>query len=251
MISTQRLEEKGQLWLAARCSSTTLDGAGEGEDDESYSGFPRDQQRRVDTGSRDARSRLSNRRGSMHHLSSSSSRRGSAVDALCERETQIDGPDFVDGFDLEEQNEDGDGDGDGEDVDEGEMRRIVMGRIGGWVDWAVGWMDMRDLGEDEDDDDDNHDHNEDQHRQEDGEGVEHRKAIIHRNDTQYGAVSTSTKGNMDPVELQKRLRRRNDRDGDEEKGAHQIGVPAPPPDGHAGVWSDTKWLLGVARRAVV
>lgn len=34
-----------------------------------------------------------------------------------------------------------------EEVDEGEMRRVVMGRVGGWVDWMVGWMDLRGEGE--------------------------------------------------------------------------------------------------------
>ena len=28
-------------------------------------------------------------------------------------------------------------------MDEGEMRRVVLGRVGGWVDWAIGWMDFR------------------------------------------------------------------------------------------------------------
>ena len=32
---------------------------------------------------------------------------------------------------------------DDEEVDEGEMRKVVLGRVGGWVDWAVGWMEGR------------------------------------------------------------------------------------------------------------
>lgn len=35
------------------------------------------------------------------------------------------------------------------EVDEGEMKRIVMGRVGGWVDWAVGWIDFKTFGESE------------------------------------------------------------------------------------------------------
>ena len=30
------------------------------------------------------------------------------------------------------------------DAEESELRRLVWGRVGGWVDWAVGWMDWRD-----------------------------------------------------------------------------------------------------------
>lgn len=37
----------------------------------------------------------------------------------------------------------------GEEVDEGEMRRVVLGRVGGWVDWAVGWLDLRGEGDEE------------------------------------------------------------------------------------------------------
>lgn len=36
-------------------------------------------------------------------------------------------------------------------MDEGEMRKLVLGRVGGWVDWMVGWMDLRGLGEEDGD----------------------------------------------------------------------------------------------------
>ena len=29
-------------------------------------------------------------------------------------------------------------------IDETEMRKVILGRVGGWVDWAVGWMEGRD-----------------------------------------------------------------------------------------------------------
>lgn len=37
------------------------------------------------------------------------------------------------------------------EVDEGEMKRILMGRVGGWVDWAVGWIEFKSFGENESD----------------------------------------------------------------------------------------------------
>jgi len=126
---------------------------------------------------------------------------------------EVMGPDFVD---VDEEEEEG---REGEDVDEGEMRKVVMGRVGGWVDWAVGWMDMR--GEDVDDDGD------------EGAGEE-------------GVAGT--KGELDPVELQKRLRRKK-RDEELEGGTSAVGKP---PEGEqAGVWSDAKWLLGVAKKVAL
>ena len=73
------------------------------------------------------------------------------------------GPDFVDGVydDYEDELEGGVGmEGEGY-VNESEMRRLVLGRVGGWVDWAVGWaVDFR--GEDDGE----------VHENEDGDGDE-------------------------------------------------------------------------------
>lgn len=38
---------------------------------------------------------------------------------------------------------------------ESEVQNLLMARVGGWLEWAVGWMDFRD--DDSDDDDDNDD----------------------------------------------------------------------------------------------
>ena len=38
-------------------------------------------------------------------------------------------------------------------VDEGEMRKLILGRVGGWVDWMVGWMDFRGSREEDEVDD--------------------------------------------------------------------------------------------------
>ncbi len=122
-------------------------------------------------------------------------------------------PDFVNGGDGEEE----------EEVDEGEMRRVVMGRVGGWVDWAVGWMDFRGEGEGED---------------EDGDG-----------DGEVGK-----RGELDAGELKRRLRGK--KGGDEEvesaggSGSEGTGSVGAAPE-IASVWGDAKWLLGVARKAAV
>lgn len=77
------------------------------------------------------------------------------------------GPDFVSGFAEDDGGEFDEDDDDRtaesgylmEVEDESEIRKVVMGRVGGWVDWAVGWMDLRgeeenENGEGDGDDDD-------------------------------------------------------------------------------------------------
>lgn len=120
------------------------------------------------------------------------------------------GPDFVN---VEEEEE-----GVEEDVDEGEMRRLVMGRFGGTIDWAVGWMDFRGEGEDEEED----------------AGVDQENRM---------------KGELDPVELQKRLCKKKRRDDEATCGNNAKGLVRPPPEGNqASVWNDAKWLLGLATK---
>jgi len=117
------------------------------------------------------------------------------------------GPDFVD---VEEDEDEG------EVVDEGEMRRVVMGRVGGWVDWAVGWMDFR--GE--------------------GEGEE-----------EEGGGGDSKEGGLDVREVGRRLQKRAENEGD---GGKEWGERAePPPDVPTGAWDDAKWLLGMASRVAI
>lgn len=128
-LTTSTLEEKGQAWLVTRSSSTSLteslysQGVGLANDEISSS--------------RPAafHSRLKSRTASR-----ASSRRGSVG---AERGAILIEPDFVIpereilGSELLPE------------VDEGEMKRIVMGRVGGWVDWAVGWIDFKTFGENE------------------------------------------------------------------------------------------------------
>lgn len=130
-------------------------------------------------------------------------------------------PDFL----VQENEEDefeGTGGAEEEEVDDGEMRKIVMGRVGGWVDWAVGWMDFRAEDEDEGDayevplgDD------------EEGNLVQKKSAIQHRE-------------------------RELDQRGVEIGEVLLVGPPPPPPpQAGDGMWTDTKWLLGVASKIVL
>ncbi|KAK0514767.1 hypothetical protein JMJ35_003384 [Cladonia borealis] len=112
------------------------------------------------------------------------------------------------------------------------MRRIVKGKIGGWVDWAVGWMDFRgEDGEEEEGD-------EEEQGEEFGEG--------------QGGEGDGKEA-LDVMELQKRLRRKKRRDEveDADGSSGEPGIVTPPPQGEdVGVWSDAKWLLGVATKVV-
>lgn len=132
------------------------------------------------------------------------------------------GPDFVDV--EEEEEEEG-----GEEVDEGEMKRVVMGRVGGWVDWAVGWMDFRGEGEDGEEEEEEEEGDPEVVEEVRGEGV--------------------VKGELDPVELQKRLRRKKRKDEEVEIGGMDNTVGSAPE--RAGVWSDARWLLRVAAKAAL
>lgn len=209
-LTLTRLEEKGQSWLAARHSSTSLTG-GDVEEEDGDDAVHRslDGERSGTYNHLGARNRV--QQGDARSRRSSAGRGGvGAGEGDGEGEEEMMGPDFVD---VDEEGREG------EDVDEGEMRKLVMGRVGGWVDWAVGWMDMR--GEDVDDD---------------GEEVD----VEER--------GGRARGELDPMELQKRLGRKK-RDEDMEEGTG--GVDSPPEGEQAGVWSDARWLLGVARKVAL
>lgn len=161
-----------------------------------------------------AQSRVQSRRGSI------GGGRGEEYEVREEEEQEEIRPDFVN---AEEENEN-----QGEEVDEGEMKRVVMGRVGGWVDWAVGWMDFRGEGEEEEEEEES-----------DAEGA------VKGDDG--GAVA---KGGLDPVELQKRLRKKKTKDDEAESGGEGVhGVGSAPET--AGLWSDAQWLVGVATKAVL
>ncbi len=94
-------------------------------------------------------------------------------------------------------------------VNEGEMRKLVLGRVGGWVDWMVGWMDLRGSGEEDGDD-----------------GMGEGEVVDEKPDEEEekGQEGWRLLG-----------------EGDVDGGS---GLPAPGPGG--GAWEDAKWLLRIA-----
>ncbi len=165
-------------------------------------------------------SRAQSRRGSVGGLRGEKEEVGEEEEEEEEEEEGEIGPDFVD-VDVE------DGEEQGEEVDEGEMRRVVLGRVGGWVDWAVGWMEFRGDGEEEED------------AGEDDGGVKGE-----------GGEAVIVRGELDPVELQKRLRKKKRRDDEVETGSEGTDTLSSAPE-QAGVWGDAKWLLGVATKVAL
>lgn len=129
------------------------------------------------------------------------------------------GPDFVDPAVFEDEALIGDE----EEVDEGEMKRVIMGRAKGWIDWAVGWMDLRgeeEIWEGSDDD-------EKENRDAKGNG----------------------RGNTD-----ERRRRKQESLGLEDgadKSGEAVELGPPPQDRDAGAMADAKWLLNVASKLIV
>ncbi|KAI9797776.1 MAG: hypothetical protein M1833_005278 [Piccolia ochrophora] len=129
-------ESKGQSWLVARSSSTSLVDHGDDEDGNDERGFADDEYSPVLPRSRIASrggSRVGSRYGSRVELMTPGGggrrRRSSA-----EEEEFVAEPDFVDVNEDEEQAE--------ELVDEAEMSRLTRERgfgLGGWVDRLVGW----------------------------------------------------------------------------------------------------------------
>lgn len=123
--------------------------------------------------------------------------------------TGVEGVDFVDEEEV-----------DPEEGDEGEMRRVVWGRVGGWVDWAVGWMDWR-VDEAE------------------GEGME------------GDEVDEGEEKDLDGEGKRKRRRRRGEGDRIVVNRIDDVGrLEVQPPVGDGG-WKDAKWLLGVAGKILV
>ena len=211
-LTTSTLEEKGHAWLATRNSSTSLtepshsQGFGLLAGDERSPSLPSSSRSRFN-------SRLASR---------ASSRRGSV---RAERGAILIEPDFVTpereilGSELLPE------------VDEGELTRIVTGRVGGWVDWAVGWMDFKSFGENEGD-------------MESGE-IEQGGEVKNHGEIYEGKPGWNHEKRPPPEELM----------GGEEKNQDitdifrdDISNPLSPGEGG---WSDAKWLLGVAGSIVL
>ena len=128
------------------------------------------------------------------------------------------GPDFVDPevFDDEEMIEE-------DEHDEGEMKRMIMGRARGWVDWAVGWMDLR-------------------NEEEEGEGSEDEI----EDERQASATHTGDIDGRKPRE------QKSPSYGDSTGYSEEAVVCDPPPrDDGAGVMADARWLLNIASKLII
>ncbi|KAL8770268.1 MAG: hypothetical protein Q9209_003904 [Squamulea sp. 1 TL-2023] len=235
-LAMHAMEEKGQAWLASRSSATSLSHTDiDTYNDASSTSFEPTFPPRMDTKSTQSRSsppshyssRVPSRVGSK-----SGSRAGSGSDLRMTQTklsspTQNDGPldalpdiaqdlgdiepDFInlDERDREEQEA-------VEVVDEGEMRRLILGRFGGWVDWMVGWMDFREL----------------------------------RGDDEVCEVKGNEADDMENTrgEAQEKRGHLRERDGGDMEKENEGGIPAP--DSGNGAWEDAKWLLKIAANSL-
>lgn len=205
-LTTSTLEAKGQAWLVTRNSSTSLTEPSHSE------GFGLADDERSHSRPAISRSRLNSRLASR-----ASSRRGSVG---VERGAIHIEPDFVIpereilGSELLP------------DVDEGEMRKIVMGRVGGWIDWAVGWIDLESFDENESD-------------IEPGEIEEGREENSHGE-----RVERKPEWKHDKRPAPEILKGEEGTNRDI-KGIFRDDISDPLLPGEGG-WSDAKWLLGVA-----
>lgn len=151
-------------------------------------------------------------RAQSRFASARNSRRGSGVGVGVREEGGMGmEPDFVDGGEDEEEEE--------EEVDEGEVRRLIGVRMGGWVDWLVGWMDFRGDEEGEEQGEEEGDEDVGLREKERDEGVRRWK-----------------RGESDRVVVR-------------EREAGDRAVEKPPEDGE-GAWKDAAWLLSVATKII-
>ena len=217
-LTTSTAESKGQAWLATRTSSTSLVEAN--APIERFESYTAD----------DEFSPVSYRhasRSQSRYGSRGTSRRGSRVGIMTPAGFKTPGErdeddasgyfenvavDFVDGVDEEAVVE-----------DDGEMRRLVWGRVGGWVDWAVGWMDFREDLEEENQ----------EVEQEDGDG--------NSNEQQR----PGTLRIQEPVKPDKPRRRRQP----PIEGIERIKDLPPAPESQ-GLVGDAAWLLGLAKNSL-
>ncbi|MCJ1386481.1 hypothetical protein MMC17_009607 [Xylographa soralifera] len=208
LLTTTTAEAKGQAWLATRTSSTSL-----GDYDTFVYPEPGDAAYRADDEFSPVSTRYS--RPGSRHASARGSRRASGVGEMMVLGGRLEGEEerqgyFGEGVDFVDE-----GDEEVGEDEEGEMRRVVWGRVGGWVDWAVGWMDWRVDGEEEE--------------REEGVGQEDAEKVD-------GRRRRRPRGEGDRISM---LRRENP-----EK------LEVPPPEGDGG-WRDAAWLLGVAKKVLI
>ncbi|MCJ1244362.1 hypothetical protein MMC30_001560 [Trapelia coarctata] len=223
VLTTTTAESKGQAWLATRSSSTSL---------ENYT-YPLESSYKADDEFSPVSvrySRSGSRPGS-RFTSARGSRRGSRVGVMTpmgvrtpgeEDEVEREEGDYFGGVDFVDES--------GVEGEEGEMRRVVWGRVGGWVDWAVGWMDWR--VDEEGEIEIEREGEDDKEGKKDGEG---------ENGGQKGGEG----------ERKRRRRRRGEGDRIVVNRVDEVArLEVPPPEGDGG-WKDAQWLLGVAKKILV
>ena len=212
-LTVSAAESKGQAWLATRTSSTSLaDGAAHGSRDALYTAddeFSPVSYRHT--------SRPSSRFGSR-----GTSRRGSRVGIMTPLGIKTpgdrDGPgadyfesvraDFVEDEEDEEDPE----------AEDSEVKQVIWGHVGGWVDWAVGWMDFR---ADEDE-----------------------KELDQLEHLQEGVAASSPRA--DSKRTIKFTKKRPGKEGATDVYSQTTRhIPRAPE--HEGVVQDAAWLLGLAR----
>ncbi|MCJ1352077.1 MAG: hypothetical protein MMC33_002061 [Icmadophila ericetorum] len=236
-LTTTTAESKGQAWLAIRQSSTSLavDNS-PSPNDQTLNGGERSSRRASGAEADDELSPVSFRnygnqwssRDQSRVGSARSSRRSSKValmtpyglktpgeqDGGAEDYFRDQGPIFVDVNEEEDE----------EDVaDEGEMKRLVRSRLGGWMDWAVGWMDFgvdEQLGDDDE--------------EEAGSGSAEKE------------VEQSSKGRW--ITTKRERERERERAAREPNTSEKANVPPPKGDSALG---DAAWLLNVAAKSLV
>ncbi|MCJ1226546.1 hypothetical protein MMC12_003198 [Toensbergia leucococca] len=237
-LTLSTLESKGQSWLATRSSSTSLLIQPPSPNTNSYQqnpysySFATTDNSPLHTASTlafeaddeyspfsaRARSPFSTRARSRAHSRSrpisrfSSQVRLYSLDGKEQIAMEMSGPDFVDADEEVEEM----WMADGEEMDEGEMKSVVWGRVGGWVDWAVGWMDFRVDG--------------------DGKDVEEKEG---------DGSDESGDGGLDKEKAEEAKENEDEREMAVEEKVLEILPPV------QGGWRDAKWLLDVAAKIVL
>lgn len=121
---------------------------------------------------------------------------------------------------------------------EREVRRLLTARVGGWLEWAIGWMDFRDEDEVDEDEDDQDDQN--------PQRINH---IDDSDEVTAPSMNLLKTDEAHDLEILPALSLPVPTPG----MRHQTGTGTGTETGswtgdHDIWWSDAKWLFGVARR---
>ena len=247
ILAMNTAESKGQSWLATKSSSTSLVGTPYLErddsmcrpftriqDDDDFLNSPQASQpgtrrnsilasagiKSKSRGGSRTNSRIMSRVGSRVNLSAGL---GRSMPGEMDRRADYFANMRVDYADqaMVDGEEDDDSGSELDEFEEDELKKLVWGRVGGWVDWAVGWMDWRDglEGVDEEESDEMASGQEKSEMQEGLKQRRKKKAAINLDGAQADAVSDASV------------------------------IPSPPET--AGIVGDAKWLIGIASKLIV